>query len=267
MNSSDTPYHDLTKIRGIGEARQKILHRHLNINYYDDLIKLDIDNALQLLRKKSEAVSRDMLQSWVEEAKQLSKREQTRSLENGWQAAATFVVDYQEKVSSNEESIYRTTVHHIQPDNTRFWETVDSIEYHQWIKEQLEKTNLINAQKNKNTLGCFSALIKEVSFRGALNKNILSGEIELLLYIESNDNEMNNVNCNIRCLLKNQHQKEIIEFTSSSRISKTSKDHYFSASIDGIAVAPGEYFLWVTVVLDSPRSIPHFKAIKRVTVP
>lgn len=272
MNNPETPYHNLTKIRGIGEARQKILRKQLDIYYYEDLIKLNIIDALSLLRKRNEAVSEEMLRSWVKEAELLvSVTKQTEPQifsENGWQAAATFVIDYQKKLDSNHHNIYRTTVHHIQLDNSRSWQKIDSSEYQRWIKKQLSVINLVNIKSKKNHPHQFSALIKKVKFGRTENENIFSGKIELLLYIEKLrvDNDINSILCRIRCLLKKHHEEQILEFTQSCEIIPTDKAGYFLTSIDGVTVTAGEYFLWVIAVLNSPHSIPHFKELPQVTM-
>lgn len=271
MKANEPHYHDLTRIRGIGEARQSILRKQLNIFHYKDLVNLNIKNALQLLRKKNEAVSEEMLKSWMEEAKILVSDIETispRSIKNGWQAIATFVVDYQRKPRSNSH-VYRTTVHHIQPDSTRFWDRIDLKEYHHWIKQQLADSSKFPNLINRNISHQLSAIIKEVFFKNDTNTDIASGKIELLLYIEESASEVNNLNevrCAIRCLLKQHHQKEVLEFCQTCQILPTNKPHYFSASIDGITVVPGDYFLWVTAVLNSPHSIPHFKAVPEVSM-
>lgn len=296
MNIPEIPYHNLTRIHGIGEARQLILRKALNIRYYQDLAALDLDKALSLFRKKSEAVSQEMLKSWAEEARLLNQELITTKdfiasgyslgtpeSENGWQAFATFIVDYQarSKRKEKEKEKYRTTVHHMQTDTTKTWVGLEKVRYHHWIEQELAKIDDLDIYTNSNQLAnedIYSAIIQGISFkhdRGKNNSATVTSKplnftnIELLLFIERLSNDLSRfdkISCKIKCLLQQQGQDTFEEITQTHSLVPAKEAGYFSTAIERLPLKSGDYRLWISVVLNYPNSIPHFKILPHVRV-
>lgn len=283
MTKSDDPYQDLTRIRGIGEARQKIFRDELDIKTYHDLANLDKEAALSVFRRHSEAVSGEMLETWMETAAELALEtslEETPSggyslkvpdANNGWQAFATFVVDYQVKPSATGD-LFQTTVHFMQKDETRSWPDIDTCSYYQWINEQLGESEYSSSVKCPSAPHAYSATIRDIQLgdqdlRGAILRKRLS-PIKITLNISNQPvpvTQLGSIRCRIRCLLQNLESEEYREISQEQPLLSSQNGEY-ETFLDGVSIAPGNYRMWITVVLNSPLSVPHFTELGKLTV-
>lgn len=125
---------DLSRIKGIGPARQRWLNEVLGVYTFADLANLSVD-AVHTELKTGQVVSRSDIAEWLEQAKQLaSVQKRQRAPENGWHPVASFVVEYQK---NKRTGAMRTAIHHMEADKTQEWPGVEYNEVCFWMVQQL----------------------------------------------------------------------------------------------------------------------------------
>ncbi len=284
MKPADDPYQDLTRIRGIGEARQKIFRDELDVRSYRDLANLDVDFALTVFRKHSEAISRDMLESWAEIAAELELEiprppdsavsgysVKIPETNNGWQAFATFVVDYQVKPSGDGRQ-FQTIAHYMQKDETRIWGDIDTDAYSEWINQQLADSEFGLEPVGAAKPHAYSAKIREIRFGNRASDKKIPREqvspVRILLDLGEQSipaSQLSSIRCRTRCLLHHLDSGEYREITQEQPLLSAGEEGY-ETFLGGVTIEPGNYRMWITVVLNSSRSIPHFTELDDLEV-
>jgi hypothetical protein len=134
---------DLTRIRGIGEARQQWLWENLKVDSFQALAALSIEDIEARLKEDNQIVSRAAIEAWITEAAQLAgapaSRHPVMSKDVGWRPIASFVVEFQENEITPER---RTKVHHIEADKNRMWSSFEQAELCAWMVEQLDRRDI-----------------------------------------------------------------------------------------------------------------------------
>ena len=158
MNKSVEDFDDLTVIRGIGLARQKVLRELLDINTYQDLAELPVSEIESRLKAEGQIVSRKSIESWVTQAKDLAGRtgrtdqpdyqspeenesgkSYSQGREDGWKPFASFVIEFQSREIDNKRDEHRTTVHYMEEDTGTVWSGIVGTQLCEWILEQIDE--------------------------------------------------------------------------------------------------------------------------------
>jgi hypothetical protein len=123
--------HELSKVKGIGDARARWLEETFGARTLEQLGALEPDEIERRLRGEGRrAVSRPAIDAWVAEARELGKGQP----EGEWGVVASFVVELQ---ASGDEM--RTSVHHLEKDETELWADIDWDRLRRWIEARLER--------------------------------------------------------------------------------------------------------------------------------
>jgi hypothetical protein len=124
--------HELSRVRGIGDARARWLEDTFGARTLEQLGALAPEEIEQRLRGEGRrAVSRPAIDAWVAEARELGKEQP-----NGeWGVVASFVVELQASGDA-----MRTSVHHLEQDETELWSEIDWDRLCRWIEARLEQT-------------------------------------------------------------------------------------------------------------------------------
>jgi hypothetical protein len=158
MNMSVEDFDDLTVIRGIGLARQKVLRELLDIYTYQDLAELPVSEIESRLKAEGQIVSRKSIESWVTQAKELAERtgrtaqpdfespevnesgkSYSQAREDGWRPFASFVIEFQTREIDSERYERRTTVHYMEEDTGTMWSGIVGPQLCEWILEQIDE--------------------------------------------------------------------------------------------------------------------------------
>jgi hypothetical protein len=156
MSLSEKPLDDLTKITGIGEARERWLKQSFNIRTFQDLASLSVAQIEEKIKLDGLIVSRKAIESWLERAAEFSSHagevllptEETSAelttgvsnampRENGWKPIASFVVEYQTQEAGDQPTEQRTVVHYMEEDRTRNWVGIEGKQLCEWIIDQI----------------------------------------------------------------------------------------------------------------------------------
>lgn len=156
MNMSVEDFDDLTVIRGIGLARQKVLRELLDIYTYQDLAELPVSEIESRLKAEGQIVSRKSIESWVTQAKDLAGRtgrtaqpdfetpgvnesgkSYSQGREDGWKPFASFVIEFQTRETDSKRYERRTTVHYMEEDTGTIWSGIVGTQLCDWILEQI----------------------------------------------------------------------------------------------------------------------------------
>lgn len=149
MNSGD----DLTTIKGIGESRQIWLRERFHVNTFADLAALSADTLEAQLKAEGKPISRQTIEGWILQAGQLAqqpeddtaKRETSALTE--WRPFATFVIEFQQRMTESETEEVQITTHYIEKDRTNNLVTKETKEWPQF--EQAAIFNWMLAQIKK----------------------------------------------------------------------------------------------------------------------
>jgi hypothetical protein len=126
---------DLTKIRGIGAAREQWLH-DAGIRTYADLAAISADELKARLDAAGRDIPRTLVERWIEDAARLAppgERAQT-SAGAGWKELGEFVIVFEEHEDRGEQRVH---VHHMAEDRDATWQGFAGLEPYQWMLEQL----------------------------------------------------------------------------------------------------------------------------------
>jgi hypothetical protein len=72
MNSTDKDYDDLTLIPGVGKKRQQLLRQSLNVRTFRDFANLPAAKIEAAFKAEGQIISRDMIDQWIAQAKELA---------------------------------------------------------------------------------------------------------------------------------------------------------------------------------------------------
>lgn len=136
---------DLTRIKGIGAARQAWLQENLGIRTYADLAAIPADEIETALRADGRFAARDSIEEWVAAAKKLAvESEQATAVSQRdahqfatWQPFASFVVEFQERKLAGQPKEQRTKVHYMETDAEKVWPGLAHADLSAWVKQQV----------------------------------------------------------------------------------------------------------------------------------
>jgi hypothetical protein len=147
------PADDLTRIKGIGPSRQQWLQDVMNVFTYAELAACTVDDIEEQLKAESRIVSREDIADWISHAAELAAEaakpealnpapaedERPAALKrgNGWEPAASFVVEFQTR---QEE--WQTVVHHIETDENQDWPDVAVEQLGDWMAARVPAKGL-----------------------------------------------------------------------------------------------------------------------------
>lgn len=138
-----TKQDDLTLIKGIGANRQQWLRDRLHLRTYADLAALSADTIEAQLKADGQIVSRAKIEAWLTHARQLAAAEtlpdtgRHLSREDGWKPFASFVVEFQEHITEDGETVRRTSAHHMEEDRGEVWPDIALDSLSAWMAQQL----------------------------------------------------------------------------------------------------------------------------------
>ncbi len=121
MNSGYEVGDDLTVIKGIGPARQRWLRESANVRTFQDLIALSADEIESRLKEEGQVISRNEIEGWLAQARELAPTATTSAVEGEWRSFAAFVVQFQEREADAGEEEQRITVEHIRVAQNGTW--------------------------------------------------------------------------------------------------------------------------------------------------
>jgi len=147
-------YADLTLIKGIGPARQQWLREAFNVRAFQDLAALTLDEIQAKLRASGQIASRQHIDQWIAQAKQLMITRAEPSVwlaveaKNNaaihpppgnatWKPFASFVVEFQTRPLAGQGAQLRTKVHHIEEDTCAHWPGIENQQLVQWMLAQV----------------------------------------------------------------------------------------------------------------------------------
>lgn len=139
----DTKQDDLTLIKGIGTNRQQWLRDNFHIRTYADLAALSEDDIEAQLKMDGQIVSRAKIEAWLAHARQLAAAESLPgarrhlSSEDGWKPFASFVVEFQEHITEDGDTVRRTSAHHMEADRGEVWPEIALDSLSAWMAQQL----------------------------------------------------------------------------------------------------------------------------------
>ncbi len=148
---NDQPAHrpdhvdELARIKGIKDARQQLLRDKLGIRTFHDLANASPEVILSLFRAENHPVSLSSVEAWIREAAQLAPTSvppvpaplPTAPRGEDWHAFALFVVEFQERTSTDGVVERRTKVHHMETDQDSVWEGMDCQSVSVWMAGEL----------------------------------------------------------------------------------------------------------------------------------
>ncbi len=139
MNSDNGKGDDLTVIKGIGPARQRLFKESLNVCTFRVLAAFSVDEIESRLKAEGQIVSRDEIKHWIDGAKELAAIDLTskQNLETAkvdtiarpeppfplakWNSIAAFVVHLQIREIEGNDNDQRITVQHIPVAENGTW--------------------------------------------------------------------------------------------------------------------------------------------------
>jgi hypothetical protein len=152
MKSSEQAWDDMTKITGIGEARQRWLRESFAIRTFQDLANLSISQIEDKMKADGLIISRKSIEDWLAQARELaSQAEEALQAEavlptevtyvmprgNGWKPFAAFVVEYQAREIAGQITDWRTVVHHMEEDVGKEWLAIEGSQLCHWMLDQI----------------------------------------------------------------------------------------------------------------------------------
>ena len=170
MSLSEKSLDDLTKITGIGEARERWLKQSFNIRTFQDLAKLTVAQIEKKMKLDGQIISRKAIEVWLDQAAEFTihvseaqqpTEESSAELktglpnamprENGWKPIASFVVEYQTNEISGRPREQRTVAHYMEKDVTKTWAGLEAKQLCQWINGQLPQIQSAGSVTTRKT--------------------------------------------------------------------------------------------------------------------
>jgi hypothetical protein len=166
MQASREERDDLTKITGIGAARQSWLAAVFGVRTYGDLAALSGDDIEAQLKAEGKPYSRSEIELWPQEAVELAAEKAESSIDTTaepsvsevgeppanetpqqeavaphaqgeqWKPVATFIVEFQTRQTKDQAIEQRTKVNYHDTDQEVVWPGIESEPISQWIIEQ-----------------------------------------------------------------------------------------------------------------------------------
>lgn len=154
--STDTDREDLTVIKGIGKATEAWLRATFDVRTVEDLARLSPERIEAKLKESGKPVVRSKIDEWLAQARGLLGSADTpvqppapsSALPSGraapvperppdWKPLASFVVEFESCAGEGGAQERRTTVHHVEIDETRTWPGIDVDGPSQWMSERV----------------------------------------------------------------------------------------------------------------------------------
>jgi hypothetical protein len=135
----------LTKIKGIGPARQKWFVEAFDASSFADLAALSVDDIETRLKADGRRVSRSEIKEWLTQANTLAG-------EKTWKTLATFVVNYQASQLPDGNLEFQTTAHFIEKDKNKIWSEIQQEQICEWMESQFELPQLKSSSTQQSTL-------------------------------------------------------------------------------------------------------------------
>lgn len=142
-NSNASAYDDLTVISGIGQARQQWLRDVLKVRTFRDLAALSAEEIASRLRAEKKLASATEIEAWLAQARELAVSAQaaplqeTQAEKSEFKTFATFVVVFEESRAEDGTTKQRTSVHHMEADQTQGWDGIEQRELCNWMLTRL----------------------------------------------------------------------------------------------------------------------------------
>lgn len=170
MSLCEKTLDDLTMIKGIKEKRQEWLRTTFNVYTFQDLASLNVAQIEERRKIDRLNVSQEVIKNWIDQASELANgvgktsrpaKKQPAELpsntmprENGWKPIASFVVEYQIRMASEQLTERRTVAHYMEEDHTHTWPGIEGKQLCEWIINQIPQTLSRNLEPlNKQHLG------------------------------------------------------------------------------------------------------------------
>lgn len=171
-NGSDQERQSLTRIKGIGPAKQRWLRQALKIDTIRDLACFSVEQIESRLQAQGQTFSHSEIKKWIEQAQQLVASElsaqemleppkllmndrkssqlgakSTNNEENGkWRSFASFKVDFQSRKIEGKSEEKRIKVDYLEAGNAQIWNGLKPEEIPQWMLEQMREEILLEAE-------------------------------------------------------------------------------------------------------------------------
>ncbi len=131
---------DLTKIKGIGPARQKWFAESFDVHSFADLAALSVPEVEDRLKADGRSVSHNEIKEWLVQASDLAN-------EQNWKTLATFVVNYQVCQLPDGDLEFQTTAHYIEKDKNEEWPEIQGEQVCAWMERQFERPEPLSSGK------------------------------------------------------------------------------------------------------------------------
>jgi len=142
MANSGKNKDDLTRIKGIGSAKQKWFQTAFAVTTFQALSRLNADEIEAQLKREKKILRPKEIRYWLEEATRLAEAEAVSNAQTAesvslddWQTIASFVVD----VEQNQAQQFQTTVQHLEADQNQTWPGIEQKRLCVWIAAQVER--------------------------------------------------------------------------------------------------------------------------------
>jgi hypothetical protein len=134
--------HELSSIKGIGDARARWLEATFGARTVEDLAVLAPEAIEREVRAGGPlGVSRRAIESWVAQARALAAPTEQSARgadahltpDSDWKALASFVVEFQSPADGEAGDGVRTSVHYLERDRTQTWLGIDADRLSEWM--------------------------------------------------------------------------------------------------------------------------------------
>lgn len=163
-------YDDFTVIRGIGQTRQQWLRETFDVYTFADLAALSAEAIEAQFKAEKKVIARSEIEGWLREAQKRASvnnpERETSSPNENWRTLATFEIVFEEQTAQDGSVLRRTTVHHMEADETRTWPQIEQPGLLSWMMTRLG--TLEDAQNDAATApsspieGVFSARLEQM---------------------------------------------------------------------------------------------------------
>jgi len=166
MKEDDIKRDDLTKISGIGPARQRWLAKLFNVYTYEDLASLAVDDIVAQFKAEGKPYSKSEIELWPLEAAKLAAEKSklafidraepstselgystikktelgeplaNRANNGQWKPVATFIVEFQTRRTNDQTVEKRIKVNYHDTDQEKLFDIVESEQIFPWMIEQ-----------------------------------------------------------------------------------------------------------------------------------
>lgn len=188
-NGSAQERQSLTRIKGIGLAKQRWLREVLKIDTIRDLACFSVEQIESRLQAQEQTFSHSEIKKWIEQAQQLAASElsaqeilespkllinerkssqsgtkSTNTEENGqWRSFASFKVEFQSRKSEGELEEQRIKVDYLEAGNAQIWDGIKPEEIPQWMLEQMKEEILPEAETKAQKAPSETPLVLEIT--------------------------------------------------------------------------------------------------------